>query len=229
MASILQVWLLACWLTVVACSSWQDEHYAQFQQQLQRIQQQPRQFGERNGYSHKFARGKEYQEPDNKQALFGELRQFGPPEGQGYSWDSFQQQQAGPWKDERGNTAVIPQQHVYSPTADVTFQDKLSRRDDFHQQSNSNQREYVPQHSNPLPHDWPVQDDFPRQEEMVRLGERVAWDQGEGRNRRQSLEHHGQPADGYFQYINVPAPKEYEFGFNRGERAPQADRIARKS
>ena len=180
---MLQVWLLACWLTMVACSSWQDEHYAQFQQQLQRIQQQPRQFGERNGYSHKFTRGREYQEPDSKQALFGELRQFGPPEGKGYSWDSFEHQQAVPWKDGRGNAAVIPQQHVYSPEADGPFQDELSRRDDFHQQSNSNQREYVPQHSNPLPHDFPVQDDFPRQEEMVRLGERVAWEQGEARNR----------------------------------------------
>ena len=35
--------------------------------------------------------------------------------------------------------------------------------------------------------------------------------------RRQSAEvGRRQPSDGYFQYINVPAPKEYEFGFNRG-------------
>ena len=36
--------------------------------------------------------------------------------------------------------------------------------------------------------------------------------------RRQSVEGgRSQPADGYFQYINVPAAKEYEFGFNRGD------------
>ena len=38
--------------------------------------------------------------------------------------------------------------------------------------------------------------------------------------RRQSAESPiSRPAEGYFQYINVPAPKEYEFGFNRGENS----------
>ena len=167
---------------MVSCSSWQEEHYTHFQQQLQRIQQQPKQFGERDGYSHKFTGGKEYQEQDSNQALFGALRQFGPPDDQGYSWDSFHHQQAGSWREEGGSTAEIPQQ-VNVPEVDVTFQDKLSRRDDFNQESNSYQREYVPRQSYPRPHDFPVQRDFPRQEEMVRLGERVVWEQGEGRDR----------------------------------------------
>jgi len=55
--------------------------------------------------------------------------------------------------------------------------------------------------------------DFGR--ETVQLGLPVAWE--EARKRRQSAEvGRRQPSDGYFQYINVPAPKEYEFGFNRG-------------
>jgi len=51
--------------------------------------------------------------------------------------------------------------------------------------------------------------------DSVNLGQPVVWE--EARKRRQSVEaSRSQPADGYFQYINVPAPKEYEFGFNRG-------------
>jgi len=55
--------------------------------------------------------------------------------------------------------------------------------------------------------------DFGR--ETVQLGLPLAWE--EARKRRQSAEvGRRQPSDGYFQYINVPAPEEYEFGFNRG-------------
>ena len=39
--------------------------------------------------------------------------------------------------------------------------------------------------------------------------------------RRQSPERTGKPSDGYFQYINVPGPNEYEFGWNRGDIADQ--------
>ena len=83
--------------------------------------------------------------------------------------------------------------------------------------------------------------DFGR--ETVQLGQPVAWEEARKRSgnirqpiqidekrclmgikilqyyhdRRQSIEvGRRQPSDGFFQYINVPAPKEYEFGFNRG-------------
>ena len=77
--------------------------------------------------------------------------------------------------------------------------------------------------------------DFGR--ETVQLGLPLAWEEARKRSgnigvgvslmgmkilenyhgRRQSAEvGRRQPSDGYFQYINVPAPEEYEFGFNRG-------------
>merc|ERR1712045_253638 len=64
---------------------------------------------------------------------------------------------------------------------------------------------------------------FPRPQQRERPQE-IAFAQGPGQYAQESGQYaqaradpgYGKQPDGYFQYVNVPAHKEYEFGWNRG-------------